>query len=77
MRKSFNDSLSRDTMLLMNIEKWSSDKDMIHRTRSGANTDSFVDVEKFAKAEHHLNTTGGFLITKKKRLLQRAMLNFL
>ena len=49
MIKPLHDSLSRDTMSLINVEQWSSDKDMIHLTRSKANVDSFVDTGKVCK----------------------------
>ena len=49
MRKSLYDSLSRDTMLLINTEQWSSDKDVTHPIRSEENVDSFTEIGKFCK----------------------------
>ena len=36
-------------MLLLNAEKWSSDKDMMHATRSEVNVDSFAETDFFCK----------------------------
>ena len=49
MRKSLHGSLSRSTMQLINAEKWSSDKEMIHPIRSEVNVDSFTEVGKKKK----------------------------
>ena len=46
MMKSLHDNLSRVTMILINTEKQSSDKHMIHPTRSKVHADSFAETIK-------------------------------
>ena len=41
MQKSLHDRLSRVTMRMINSDQWSSNKDMMHPTRSDVNVNSF------------------------------------
>ena len=49
MRKALHDSLSRDAMPLIDVEEWSTHKEMIHPTRSEANVGSFAERGRFCR----------------------------
>ena len=54
MRKSLHDSLSRETMQLINAEQWNSDKEMTHPTRSEVNVNSVTKAGKKCKKREFL-----------------------
>ena len=76
MRKSLRDSLSRATMRLINADKWSSDKEMMHTTRSEVNVNSFSKAGKICKMRALLECERRFFNNKSEITFAEANSEF-
>ena len=64
MIKALCDSLDRDTMKLIDVENWSTHKEMVHPTRSEANVDSFAETGKACRTRALLECESRFFDNK-------------
>ena len=69
MRKALHDSLSRDTVVSMDVEEWSAREQMMHPKRSEGNADLFEDTGKFCRTRALIECEMRFLTTRQTRLL--------